>query len=119
MDKILIVYSTTDGQTKKICEKIIKTGKKKQRIDILSIDDACDLSIDGYRKIRDCVENTVDKSVIVVGDVMLDRYIYGFANNLNTTAPVPVLKETDRKSGAGAAAHVARSLFDLGLKPKP
>ncbi|RAH15040.1 MAG: hypothetical protein CMB56_003785 [Methanobacteriota archaeon] len=49
---------------------------------------------------------------------MLDRYIYGFANNLNTTAPVPVLKETDRKSGAGAAAHVARSLFDLGLKPK-
>ena len=51
MDKVLIVYSTTDGQTKKICEKIIKTGKKKQRIDILSIDDACDLSIDGYRKI--------------------------------------------------------------------
>ena len=74
--------------------------------------------IDGYRKIRDCVDNSVNKSVIVVGDVMLDRYIYGFANNLNTTAPVPVLKETDRKSGAGAAAHVARSLFHLGLKPK-
>ena len=51
MDKVLIVYSTTDGQTKKICEKIIKTGKKKQRIDILSIDDAYDLSISGYRKI--------------------------------------------------------------------
>ena len=51
MDKILIVYSTTDGQTKKICEKIIKTGKKKQSIDILSIDDAIDLSIGEYRKI--------------------------------------------------------------------
>ena len=50
MDKILIVYSTTDGQTKKICEKIIKTGKKKQSIDILSIDDAIDLSIGEYRK---------------------------------------------------------------------
>ena len=73
--------------------------------------------IDNYRKIRDCIENSVDTSVIVVGDVMLDRYIYGFANNLNTTAPVPVLKETNRKSGAGAAAHVARSLHDLGLKP--
>lgn len=48
---------------------------------------------------------------------MLDRYIYGFANNLNSTAPVPVLKETGRQSGAGAAAHVARSLHDLGLKP--
>ena len=51
MKKILIVYSTTDGQTKKICEKIIKTGKKKQSIDILSIDDVGDLSIGEYRKI--------------------------------------------------------------------
>ena len=51
MDKILIVYSTTDGQTKKICEKIIKTVKKKQSIDILSIDNAIDLSIGEYRKI--------------------------------------------------------------------
>ena len=51
MEKILIVYSTTDGQTKKICEKIIKTGKKKQSIDILSIDDVGDLSIGEYRKI--------------------------------------------------------------------
>ena len=74
--------------------------------------------IDNYKKIRDCVDSSVNTSVIVVGDVMLDRYIYGYANNLNTTAPVPVLKETDRKSGAGAAAHVARSLHDLGLKPK-
>ena len=51
MNKILIVYSTTDGQTKKICEKIIKTGKKKQNIDILSIDDASDLSIGKYKKV--------------------------------------------------------------------
>ena len=51
MNKILIVYSTTDGQTKKICEKIIKTGKKKQSIDILSIDNAIDLSIGEYGKI--------------------------------------------------------------------
>ena len=51
MEKVLIVYSTTDGQTKKICEKIIKTGKKKQSIDISSIDDAIDLSIGEYSKI--------------------------------------------------------------------
>ena len=51
MSKILIVYSTTDGQTKKICEKIIKTGKKKQSVDILSIDEVRDLSIGEYGKI--------------------------------------------------------------------
>ena len=46
-----MVYSTTDGQTKKICEKIIETAKKKQIIDTISIDDAIDLSIGEYRKI--------------------------------------------------------------------
>jgi hypothetical protein len=51
-------------------------------------------AIDNFREIRDCVENSSETSVIVIGDVMLDRYVYGFANNLNSTAPVPVLKET-------------------------
>ena len=51
MDKVLIVYSTTDGQTKKICEKIIQTGKKKQSIEMLSIHEASDLSISEYEKI--------------------------------------------------------------------
>ena len=51
MDKILIVYSTTDGQTKNICEKIIKIGKKKATIDLLSIDQVSGLSISKYGKI--------------------------------------------------------------------
>ena len=34
--------------------------------------------------------------VVLVGDIMLDRYIHGYANNLNSRAPVPVLKETER-----------------------
>ena len=51
MDKILIVYSTTDGQTKNICEKIITIGKKKGTIDLLSIDQVSDLKISKYRKI--------------------------------------------------------------------
>ena len=51
MDKILIVYSTTDGQTKNICEKIIKIGEKKGTIDLLSVDQVSDLSISKYRKI--------------------------------------------------------------------
>jgi len=51
MDKILIIYSTTDGQTKKICEKIIKLGKKKETIDLLSIDQVSGVSISKYRKV--------------------------------------------------------------------
>jgi D-beta-D-heptose 7-phosphate kinase/D-beta-D-heptose 1-phosphate adenosyltransferase len=55
------------------------------------------------------------KEVVLVGDVMLDRYIQGIANNLDPTAAVPVLKEMQREQGAGAAAHVARGLTSLGL----
>ena len=51
MDKILMIYSTTDGQTKNICEKIIKIRKKKGTIDLISIDQVGGLSITKYRKI--------------------------------------------------------------------
>ncbi|MAI67266.1 MAG: hypothetical protein CMJ26_05260 [Phycisphaerae bacterium] len=53
--------------------------------------------------------------VVLVGDIMLDRYIHGYANNLNSRAPVPVLKETHRHEDVGAAAHVARGLENIGL----
>lgn len=57
------------------------------------------------------------RNVVLVGDVMLDRYIHGHADNLNSRAPVPVLKESSREEDVGAAAHVARGLRSLGLKP--
>ena len=53
--------------------------------------------------------------VVLIGDIMLDRYIHGYANNLNSRAPVPVLKETERYEDVGAAAHVARGLENIGL----
>ena len=53
--------------------------------------------------------------IVLVGDIMLDRYIHGYANNLNSRAPVPVLKETERYEDVGAAAHVARGLENIGL----
>ena len=57
----------------------------------------------------------INGDVVLVGDIMLDRYIHGYANNLNSRAPVPVLKETRREEDVGAAAHVARGLENIGL----
>jgi len=71
---------------------------------------------DGLQRTRRLVENMEPSLVVLVGDVMLDRYIYGYANNLNPRAPVPVLKETHREQGAGAAAHVARGLHSLQME---
>ena len=53
--------------------------------------------------------------IVLIGDVMMDCYIHGYANNLNSRAPVPVLRETSREEDVGAAAHVARGLRSMGL----
>ena len=70
---------------------------------------------DNLMKLRKAISNLESKKVVLVGDVMLDRYVHGYANNLDPTAAVPVLKETHREQGAGAAAHVARGLQSFGL----
>ena len=53
--------------------------------------------------------------IVLIGDIMLDCYIHGFANNLNSRAPVPVIRETSREEDVGAAAHVARGLESMGF----
>ena len=46
---------------------------------------------------------------------MLDRYHHGFANNLNSTAPVPVLKILESEESPGASAHIAIGLTSFGM----
>lgn len=52
--------------------------------------------------------------VVVIGDVMLDRYIYGAAERLSPEAPVPVLKIDREAEMLGGAGNVARNLTALG-----
>lgn len=70
---------------------------------------------DALKKLEHDLKNIKPSKVLLVGDIMMDCYIHGFANNLNSRAPVPVLKETSRDVDVGAAAHVARGLDSLGL----
>ena len=55
---------------------------------------------------------------VLIGDIVLDRYIHGVVDNLNSRAPVPVLKEIGREEDAGAAAHVANGLSSMGFETK-
>ena len=70
---------------------------------------------DALKKLERGLKTMEPANVLLVGDIMMDCYIHGFANNLNSRAPVPVLKETSRDVDVGAAAHVARCLDSLGL----
>lgn len=52
--------------------------------------------------------------VLVVGDLMLDRYIYGGVSRISPEAPVPVLNVAHEKSMPGGAANVAWNVRALG-----
>ncbi|MEG6592562.1 D-glycero-beta-D-manno-heptose-7-phosphate kinase [Desulfovibrio sp. 1188_IL3213] len=54
--------------------------------------------------------------VLVVGDVMLDRYISGNVGRISPEAPVPVLGVDKRWFAPGGAANVARNLVHLGAQ---
>jgi rfaE bifunctional protein kinase chain/domain len=54
--------------------------------------------------------------VLVVGDVMLDRYWFGDVSRISPEAPVPVVKVTHTEERLGGAANVARNIVALGAK---
>ncbi|MFA6063094.1 MAG: D-glycero-beta-D-manno-heptose-7-phosphate kinase [Gallionella sp.] len=54
--------------------------------------------------------------VLVVGDVMLDRYWFGDVNRISPEAPVPVLKVNRVDERPGGAANVARNIAALGAQ---
>ncbi len=55
-------------------------------------------------------------SILVFGDVMLDRYVYGSVDRVSPEAPVPVLKPMKEEVRLGGAANVALNLSSLGSK---
>ena len=54
--------------------------------------------------------------VLVVGDVMLDRYIWGDVERISPEAPVPVVRMAHRSEQPGGAANVAMNIAGLGAR---
>ena len=52
--------------------------------------------------------------VLVIGDVILDRYITGSVHRLSPEAPIPVLRPADNRCTLGGAANVALNIATLG-----
>lgn len=65
---------------------------------------------------KDTIDQFERTRVLVVGDVMLDRYWFGDAFRVSPEAPVPVVNVTAQDERAGGAANVAMNLVDLGCK---
>ena len=56
--------------------------------------------------------------VLVVGDIILDQYIYGETNRISPEAPVPVLRVENTEERAGGAANVAINISSLDVSVK-
>ena len=53
--------------------------------------------------------------VLVLGDVMLDRYWFGATNRISPEAPVPVVRVQKNEERAGGAANVAMNIASLNV----
>ena len=63
------------------------------------------------------VANKTQKcKILVVGDVMLDKYYYGEVTRISPEAPVPITRVTNQKETLGGAANVAHNLALLGCQ---
>ena len=56
------------------------------------------------------------KHILVIGDVMLDEYLWGAVNRVSPEAPVPVVKLDHIDYHAGGAANVAENVYGLGCE---
>src|SRR5712671_6070433 len=64
----------------------------------------------------DLVQRLGQPRVLVIGDVMLDRYIWGDADRISQEAPVILLRADKREERLGGASSVATMLQALGAK---
>ncbi|MCK4341051.1 MAG: D-glycero-beta-D-manno-heptose 1-phosphate adenylyltransferase [Phycisphaerae bacterium] len=64
----------------------------------------------------EAIERFPGRRVLLVGDFMLDRYIFGDAERISPEAPVPVLRVLERQDRVGGAGSVALNIVALGAR---
>ena len=64
--------------------------------------------------IKDILEKAKEKRIAVIGDLILDAYLFGEVERISPEAPVPIVLENDIKYNLGGACNVALNLKTLG-----
>jgi rfaE bifunctional protein kinase chain/domain len=66
------------------------------------------------RRVEEIIAAFPDKRVLVIGDVILDRYVFGAVDRISPEAPVPVVKVSREENRLGGAGNVAANIDRLG-----
>jgi rfaE bifunctional protein kinase chain/domain len=69
--------------------------------------------------LRAAVEGFTDRLVVVVGDLIVDEYIYGKPDRISREAPVLILRFTQRETRLGGAANASHNVHALGARVVP
>jgi D-beta-D-heptose 7-phosphate kinase/D-beta-D-heptose 1-phosphate adenosyltransferase len=65
-------------------------------------------------RVKELVTAFADQRILVIGDLMLDRYIYGSVSRISPEAPVPVVQVSRETNMPGGASNVAWNIQALG-----
>ncbi|MEQ8426112.1 MAG: bifunctional ADP-heptose synthase [Cyclobacteriaceae bacterium] len=70
-----------------------------------------------YKSLEEVFDAFNNLTVLVIGDVMLDSYIWGSIDRISPEAPVPIVRVKKRDFRLGGAANVALNVQALGAQP--
>ncbi len=68
-------------------------------------------------EVHQLFESFNNQTIMVVGDVMIDAYMWGRVERISPEAPVPIMSSSKRENRLGGAANVARNIQALGSTP--
>src|SRR3989440_11801998 len=68
------------------------------------------------RRLKDILGRAKSKRILVIGDLMLDEFVWGKVGRISPEAPVPVVEVTGESFYPGGAANVARNLREFSSK---
>ncbi len=75
------------------------------------------MSMISRERVRSIVEGYPGCRIMVIGDIMLDEYMWGDVRRISPEAPVPVVEIESITQRLGGAANVVQNLASLGMRP--
>jgi D-beta-D-heptose 7-phosphate kinase/D-beta-D-heptose 1-phosphate adenosyltransferase len=74
--------------------------------------------MDHRQELKTITDRFRSKTVLVVGDLMLDRYLWGSVSRISPEAPVPVVELSGETTRLGGAANVAGNIASFGARTR-
>lgn len=68
------------------------------------------------KKLHKAISKLKDANILVIGDIIVDHFIWGKVSRISPEAPVPVVNVTNENLLLGGAANVLHNIYDLGGK---